>query len=195
MLESSVPTRFWVEALATAAHLINHMPSPSIANQSPYYRLYKTSPSYDDLHVFGSICFVHLPPSERTKLTAQSAKCAFLGYAPFQKGFLCYDPNIRRIRTSRNVVFFENKYFFHQNLDPPDPDPDPDPSLVYLPGFFKTNLLFGFILNLCIKDGTKMHLQVLPFLIFLRHRVCLLHCVVPLVLQSYQTAMGSLILP
>ena len=106
LLESSVPTRFWVEALATAAHLINRLPSASLQNQSPYYRLYQTSPSYDALHVFGSVCFVHLPPSERTKLTAQSAKCVFLGYAPFQKGYLCYDPHIRRLRTSRNVVFF-----------------------------------------------------------------------------------------
>ena len=106
LIESSVPTRFWVEALATAAHLINRLPSASLQNQSPYYRLYQTSPSYDDLHVFGSVCFVHLPPSERTKLTAQSTKCVFLGYAPFQKGYLCYDPHIRRVRTSRNVFFF-----------------------------------------------------------------------------------------
>ena len=79
---------------------------------SPFFRLYETTPSYDNLHVFGSVCFVHLPPSERNKLTAQSAKCAFLGYASHQKGFLCYDPQIRRIRTSRNVVFFRNSIFF-----------------------------------------------------------------------------------
>ena len=116
LLESSVPTRFWVKALATAAHLINRMPSPSIDNQSPYYRLYKTSPSYDDLHVFGSICFVHLPPSERTKLTAQSTQCVFLGYAPFQKGFLCYDPHIRRIRTSRRLLFSFLTWFFRRHI-------------------------------------------------------------------------------
>ena len=105
------------------------MPSTSIENQSPYYRLYQTHPSYEDLHVFGSTCFVHLPPSERTKLTAQSAQCVFLGYAPFQKGFLCYDPHIRRFRTSRNVVFFEHQYFFQKHIDLPDS------SFVSLPGF------------------------------------------------------------
>ncbi|XXG61102.1 hypothetical protein AAC387_Pa04g2839 [Persea americana] len=128
LLESSVPTRFWVEALATAVHLINRMPTTTLENQSPYYRLYKTTPSYDDLHVFGSTCFVHLPSSERTKLTAQSAQCVFLGYAPFQKGFLCYDPHIRRFRTSRNVVLFENQYFFQTHIDLPKP------SSVSLPG-------------------------------------------------------------
>ncbi|CAI8617215.1 unnamed protein product [Vicia faba] len=36
-----------------------------------------------------------------------------------QKGFLCYDLNLRRIRVSRNVVFFENKYFFATHHDLP----------------------------------------------------------------------------
>lgn len=94
LLEPSVPTRFWVEELATAAHLINCMPSPSIANQSPYYRLYKASPSYAKLHVFGSICIVHLPPSEKTKLAAQSRKgsfamiLTFVAFVPL--GMLCF---------------------------------------------------------------------------------------------------------
>ena len=73
---------------------------------------------------------MHLPPAERTKLTAQSVKCAILGYALFQKGFLWYDPHIRRIRTSRNVMFFETQYFFQKHLDPLDSS-----SLVSLPGF------------------------------------------------------------
>ena len=73
---------------------------------------------------------MHLPPSERTKLTAQLAQCVFLGYVPFQKWFLCYDPHIRHFRTSRNVVFFEQQYFFQKHIDPPDSSP-----FMSLPGF------------------------------------------------------------
>lgn len=51
----------------------------------------------------------------RDKLSAQSAKCIFLGYAPQQKGFLCFDPTIRRIRTSHNVVFLESQFYFQHN--------------------------------------------------------------------------------
>jgi transposase InsO family protein len=106
LIESCVPSHFWCEALCTAVYLINRLPSPNLNNDSPYFRLFRHAPNYSNLHIFGCICFVHLPAHERNKLTAQSVKCAFLGYAGIQKGFLCYDPHARRTRVSRNVIFF-----------------------------------------------------------------------------------------
>ena len=87
LLDSSVPSKFWVKALSTAVHLINRLPSPKLQNQSPYLRLHGSTPLYNHLHTFGCVCFVHLPSHERHKLSAQSIKCAFLGYAASQKGF------------------------------------------------------------------------------------------------------------
>ena len=54
----------------------------------------------------------------------------FFGFATHQKGFVCYDPIGRRIRVSRNVIFFENQYFFQTHMDCPHPS---SPAL--LPGF------------------------------------------------------------
>ena len=59
---------------------------------------------------------MHLPPHERHKLTAQSVKCVFLGYAIPHKGYVCYDPYASRIRVSWNVIFFENQYFFPSHV-------------------------------------------------------------------------------
>jgi transposase InsO family protein len=112
LLDSSVPSKFWVEALSTAIYLINRLPSQVLNFDSPYYRLYHEAPSYSDLHTFGCVCFVHLPSNERHKLSAQSVKCAFLGYSISHKGFVCYDLSCSKFRVSRNVVFFENQYFF-----------------------------------------------------------------------------------
>ena len=53
-----------------------------------------------------------------------------MGYATNQKGFVCYDPIGRCIRVSRNVIFFENQYFFQTHMDCPRPS---SPAL--LPGF------------------------------------------------------------
>ncbi|XP_060669960.1 retrovirus-related Pol polyprotein from transposon RE1 isoform X3 [Ziziphus jujuba] len=129
LLDASVPLHFWVEALSTSVHLINRLPSPVLDNETPYFRLYSNNPDYNHLRVFGCLCYAHLPSSDRNKLTAQSARCAFLGYASDRKGYLCYDPLARRIRISRNVVFVENIYFFQHVSD------SSTSSSSYLPNF------------------------------------------------------------
>ena len=116
LLESSVPPHFWCEALSTAIHLINRLPSPTTNHVSPFSKLFGHSPLYSDLRTFGCVCFVYLPPHERHKLTAQSVKCVFLGYAIPHKGYVCYDPHASRIRVSRNVIFFENQYLFASHV-------------------------------------------------------------------------------
>nr|KYP67068.1 Retrovirus-related Pol polyprotein from transposon TNT 1-94 [Cajanus cajan] len=105
MLDSFVPSHFWCGALSTIVHLINQLPSPILNNDSPFLRLFGKSPTYSTLFTFGCVCYVHLQPQECTKLIAQSAKCAFLGYLAHQKGFICYDPHTHKIQISRNVIF------------------------------------------------------------------------------------------
>lgn len=112
-----MPSQFLCEALSTVVHLINRMPSPSIGNESLFIQLYGHPPNYSTFRIFGCVCYVHLTPQERTKLTTQSVEYTFLGYSPHQKGFLCYDPNLRRIRVSRNVIFLENIYSFASHHD------------------------------------------------------------------------------
>ena len=117
LIEFSVPSKYWVEAFSTAVYLINRLPSKVLNLQSLYYRLYHQNPSYDNFHTFGCVCFVHLPPPQRNKLSVQSTKCAFMGYSTSQKGFVCYDPCSNKFRVSRNVVFFENQYFFPTHVE------------------------------------------------------------------------------
>jgi len=117
MLDSFVPSRFWCEALSTVVHLINQLSSQVLNNDSPFLRLFGKPPNYSNLRTFGCVCYVHLQPPERTKLTTQYVKCVFLGYSAHQKCFICYDPYLHRIRVSRNVIFQEDTYFFTTNQD------------------------------------------------------------------------------
>ncbi|CAN1176981.1 Retrovirus-related Pol polyprotein from transposon TNT 1-94 [Linum perenne] len=119
LLQSHVPPTFWPEVVKTAVYLINRQVTPILQNQSPYFSLYGRIPSYTMLRVFGCVCFVLLPRSERNKLTAKTAQCVFMGYSDNHKGYVCYDPHLRRMRISYHVVFLENQFYYPVKASPP----------------------------------------------------------------------------
>jgi len=80
LIENSVPPMFWVEALIIAAYLINRLPSQVLGLESPYFQLHHCHPIYTNLHTFGCVCFMHLPPPHRNKLSAQSIRCVCLSW-------------------------------------------------------------------------------------------------------------------
>ena len=86
LLSSLVPKKIWAEATLTTVYAINRIPSSVIGGISPYERLFKHTPKYSELRVFGSTCFVLLPKVERDKLSKRSIICVFLGYDIGQNG-------------------------------------------------------------------------------------------------------------
>lgn len=86
LLSVNVPSSFWGEAVLTAVHIINRVPSSIHNGFTPFQMLYDLKPEFDSLRVFGCTCFVLLPASSRTKLSARSCMCVFLGYVSNNKG-------------------------------------------------------------------------------------------------------------
>lgn len=105
---AGMPQRFWGEAILTATHLINKLPSQVLNWNCPYQVLNGKLPDYSRLKVFGSLCFATNLNPDRKKFDARARKCVFLGYVSNCKGYKLYDINARKIIVSRDVVFYES---------------------------------------------------------------------------------------
>ena len=116
MDHGKVPTKFWPEAIMTAAHLCNLNVHSSLdeSQNVPFVAFFGKQPNYDELRVFGSVAYLWLHPIQRestSKFKPTGIECSFMGYSDDMKGYRVWDPVARRIRCSSNVDFAENQQF------------------------------------------------------------------------------------
>uniref|UniRef100_A0A0D2ZZS0 Retroviral polymerase SH3-like domain-containing protein n=1 Tax=Brassica oleracea var. oleracea TaxID=109376 RepID=A0A0D2ZZS0_BRAOL len=67
-------------------------------------------PIYEQLRVFGCLCYAHLRPRDRDKFATRSRKCIFVGYPFGKKAWRLYDVETNEFIVSRDVVFFEDQF-------------------------------------------------------------------------------------
>ena len=116
MQHSSVPNKFWDEAVCTAAYLINRLVTPNLKNKSPYHLIYSQEPDYQMLKSFGCACYPCLRPYTSSKLDSRSELCLFLGYNVFHYGYRCFSLSLGKLYISRDVVFIENIFPYKERL-------------------------------------------------------------------------------
>ncbi|KAM2944179.1 hypothetical protein COP2_027257 [Malus domestica] len=117
MLQMNVPKRFWSQGVMTAAYLINRLPSRVLGFKSPMEIIKNRKVDLSHLKVFGCICFVHVQLLHRDKLDPRATKCIFLGYSSTQKGYKCYNPQLKRLIVSKDVQFHETNSYYSKSLD------------------------------------------------------------------------------
>jgi hypothetical protein len=122
LFQASLPASYWVEALHTATHLLNRLPSKAVSHPTPHFALYGTTPSYDHLRVFGCACYPNTSATAPHKLSPHSTLCLFLGYSPDHKVYRCLDLTSHRIIISRHVVFDEDVFPLAGSIPPIDLD-------------------------------------------------------------------------
>lgn len=71
LIQSNLPSKFWVDAVFTSIFLINRLPSNTLGGISPFENLFGTIPSYSNLRVFGCLCFPNLTPYTSHKLESR----------------------------------------------------------------------------------------------------------------------------
>ena len=111
---SSLPHKFWAEALSTAVYLKNRSYTKAVINMTPHEAWNGRRPSVKHLRVFGCTAYSHIPKDERSKL---DPKARLLGYSNTTKGYRLYDTKRDQVFYSRDVIFDEMKLGFEKEQD------------------------------------------------------------------------------
>ncbi|CAL8993855.1 unnamed protein product [Prunus brigantina] len=111
LCDSGLPHQYWIDAFQTAVYLINRLPI-SATVLSPWEQLFRKSPNYQSLKVFGCACYPWLQPYASSKLHPKSRLCVFISYSLHHSGYRCLDPGSGRVFISRHVVFHEDHFPF-----------------------------------------------------------------------------------
>jgi transposase InsO family protein len=112
MGDSDLPEYLWTEAVMQAVEIINICPTFANHMKTPFEVLHGKFPTYNNLHIFGSKCFVHLEKSDRSyKFGAKSWEGRFLRRSPEHSSdtYRIWNPVTKRIDISRNVTFAEDQ--------------------------------------------------------------------------------------
>ncbi|KAJ9563458.1 hypothetical protein OSB04_008618 [Centaurea solstitialis] len=120
LIQASLPPKFWVEALLSAVHTFNMLPSTTIQYKTPFEVLFGFFPTYSHLRVFGCLCYPNTSPTSAHKLAPRSSACVYLGPSTDQRGYRCLDLITQKVIISRHVNFDETHF--------PFPDFQPRPS-------------------------------------------------------------------
>jgi hypothetical protein len=105
---STLPISLWIEALKTAIHILNRVPSKSVP-KTPYELFIGRKPSLNRLRVWGCPAEVKVFNPNIEKLDSKTVSCHFIGYPKKSKGYRFYCPDRHtKIVETRHAVFLED---------------------------------------------------------------------------------------
>ena len=82
LTHSNLDRKYWGEAVNTAVHLTNRMPTSALGGKiTPHEKWTGRTPDLGHVRVFGSVCYANTPTVGRRQLDARARKCVFVGYS------------------------------------------------------------------------------------------------------------------
>ncbi|MCO5609052.1 hypothetical protein L7F22_063273 [Adiantum nelumboides] len=87
----SLPHKLWMEAVASAAHVLNRCPTHALKTITSYESWYDRKPSVSYLRVFGCLAYAHIPQQLRGKLDDKIVKCILWGTVVEVKPVVAFD--------------------------------------------------------------------------------------------------------
>lgn len=118
IIAAKMEKRFWNEAVLTATFLANRSPTSAFTDdrvfKTPAELWFGKKPNLQNLKIFGSLAYNHVPKECRSKLDPKAVKTIMVGYTT--NGYRLYDPEKRKIVVGRNVTFDENVFLTNRKF-------------------------------------------------------------------------------
>jgi len=117
MIQSHLPKIYWLYSMIHVVHIINMFPTPVLNDFSHHEMLYKTWPDFNQLKVFGSLCYARTLSINRSKFDPRASKCVFIGFENGTKGYTLLNNQSREIFVSRDVFFYKHVFPYQRVED------------------------------------------------------------------------------
>jgi hypothetical protein len=103
----SLPDTFWGEAVGTAVYVLNRSTSKDAGGRTPYELWIGSTPVVQHLCTFGCVAHVKNTRPNLPKLEDRSRPMIFVGYEAGSMAYRAYDPAMKRVHITCDVVFDE----------------------------------------------------------------------------------------
>lgn len=102
-----LPKKLWAEAIITAAYVLNRTSKSKEVGKTPYETWNNKHYDINNLKVFGTPVYVHIPKEKRRKLDSKGEKGIMVGYGEDVKGYRVFFQKNNSVEVKRDVVFLE----------------------------------------------------------------------------------------
>jgi hypothetical protein len=102
-----VPLKLWAESIHTAVHILNRTVNTQVGLITPYELWFHKKPSVSHYRTFGTLAYVFIDKSLRTKFQPKGTAVIFVGYSDTSKGWCFWNPRTDTVLESSDVLFDE----------------------------------------------------------------------------------------
>jgi hypothetical protein len=103
----NLPNWLWGEAVLAAVYVLNRVPTRSVEGATPFEVWYGKKLAVHHLHTFGCLAYVKNTKPNLSKLDDRGCMMIFTGYEQGTKAYRVYDPVMKKVHITRDVLFDE----------------------------------------------------------------------------------------
>jgi hypothetical protein len=107
--DRGLPLFLWAEASRMAIYIQNKSPHTILGKLTHDEVFTGTKPDVSHLHIWGSVCYYHVPSEKRTKLEPTTDKGLLVGYSEASKAYGIFVSTRRKIIVCRDVQLEEER--------------------------------------------------------------------------------------